>query len=339
MTTYSEAGVDISTGDKASKIAYTAAKSTFSGREGRMGAPAILEGGFAGMLDFGDFYLVQNDDGVGTKMMVAEQIGKYDTLGYDLLAMVVDDAVCLGAEVVSITNTVDCHKVDSAVIEVLMGGLAKACQEQHVVIPGGEIAELNQMVNGYTWNAAAVGIVAKDRVITGTKIKVGDKVIGLPAVGFRSNGFSLVRHVLQKAFGDNWHNTAYMNGQTWGEAVLKPSRIYHNQLLELLGRYGEPRQVDVAGIVHITGGGLQGNISRILPEGLGMQLDNLIEPLPIMQKLIQLGSIARDEAYKTWNMGIAMVVIVDPSAEVKVLAHFPDAQTMGVIDNSGEIKF
>jgi len=91
--------------------------------------------------------------------------------------------------------------------------------------------------------------------------------------------------------------------------------------------------------VHITGGGLQGNISRILPEGLGMQLDNLIEPLPIMQKLIQLGSIARDEAYKTWNMGIAMVVIVDPSAEVKVLAHFPDAQTMGVIDNSGEIKF
>lgn len=343
MNTYSKAGVNIETGDTASHYAYQAAKSTFSERTGLIGQPVILDGGFAGLLDFGDFYLVQNDDGVGTKMMVAEQMQKFDTLGYDLLAMVADDAVCLGAEVTSITNTIDCQKVEPEVIQVLMSGLAKACKEQKIVIPGGEIAELNKMVNGYTWNAAAVGIVAKDRVITGAQIAPGDKIIGLPARGFRSNGLSLVRHVLANAFGVNWHQEKFDNDTTWGDVVLTPSRIYHNDLLKIIGRFGEPRTLDIKGLAHITGGGLAGNLSRILPEGIGANLTNLIPPLPAMTKLIELGGISREESYRTWNMGIAMILIVEPNKEPLALSSLKDlgiaAQTMGEIDNTGEIKF
>lgn len=350
MATYQEAGVDIHKGDQASKSAYQAAKSTFPSRENMIGSPVMLEGGFAGLLDFGDFYLVQNDDGVGTKMMIAEQTGLYQTLGYDLLAMVVDDAICLGAEVTSITNTIDCNKVEPQVIDQLMSGLAQACQEQKIVIPGGEIAELNAMVNGYTWNAAAVGIVAKDKVITGANIQADDIIIGLPAQGFRSNGFSLVRHILTQAYGANWANQTYdnpddpqHNGKTWGQVTLTPSRIYHHDLLTLIGRYGQERKINPKGIVHITGGGLDGNIPRILADGLGAHFHNLIEPLPMMKKLIELGEIERKEAYKTWNMGMAMAVIVAPEQQEIVMSALQDlqikAQVVGQINDSGQVTF
>jgi len=350
MSTYKNAGVDIESGDMASKAAYFAAKSTFQGRKGLIGEPVLLEGGFAGLLDFGDFYLVQNDDGVGTKMIIAEQTGKYDTLGYDLLAMVVDDAVCLGAEVTSITNTIDCKKVEPEVIEKLMEGLSKACQEQKVVIPGGEIAELNTMVNGYTWNAAAVGVVEKNKVITGKEIAIGDKIIGLPSNGFRSNGFSLIRHILTNTFGEEWHQKIYENkadpintGKTWGEITLIPCRIYHSDLLALLGRYGQERKLNIKGIVHITGGGLKGNIGRILPEGLGANFDNLFSPHPFMGKLIELGSVDREEAYKTWNMGMAMSLFASQEDEEEILKSLISlgikAQVVGEVTESGEVVF
>ncbi len=350
MSTYEESGVNIEAGDQASRSAYEAAKSTFPSRENMIGQPVILEGGFAGLLDFGDFYLVQNDDGVGTKMIIAEQTGLFDTLGYDLLAMVVDDAVCLGAEVTSITNTIDCQKVEPSVIGPLMKGLAKACQEQKIVIPGGEIAELNTMVNGYTWNAAAVGIVAKDRVINGSKITPGDKIIGLPAQGFRSNGFSLIRHILTNEFGSEWYNQTYDNpadpdnsGKTWGEVMLTPCRIFHNDLLTILGRHGQPRQIDIKGLVHITGGGLRGNISRILPDGIGADFNDLIAPLPFMTKLIEIGQVDREEAYKTWNMGMAMALVVAPEDEEQTLQHLEkvgiQAQTVGDTTANSKINF
>ena len=147
MVDYKKSGVDIQAGDKASKIAYNHAKSTFASRNGMIGEPVIDDGAFAGLFNMGNFYIVQCDDGVGTKMEIAERIGKFDTLGYDLLAMVVDDVVCMGAETISITNTLDTNKVDVAIIGDLMKGLAKACNEQKVVIPGGEIAEVGNVVN------------------------------------------------------------------------------------------------------------------------------------------------------------------------------------------------
>lgn len=323
MNTYKQAGVDVETGDKASRIAYENAKKTFSSRDGLFGTPVTLDGGYAGLIDMGEFYLVQNDDGIGTKSMVAEKVQKYDTLGYDLLCMVADDAVCLGAEVVSITNTIDTNKVNPEIIEQMMTGLAKACQEQKILIPGGEIGELPDLANGITWNAAAVGIVAKDKVIDGSQITVGDSLIALPSHNFRSNGLTLVRFILNNKYGENWHAEPFNDQKTWGEAVLEPSIIYHNALLNLLGRYKQERKFNLKGISHITGGGITGNLPRILKKsGLGAKVSLPSTLIPeTMHRLIEMGNLQLDEAIHTWNMGVAMILVTDqPDQLIALLA-------------------
>lgn len=314
MNTYKQAGVDVETGDNASRIAYQHAKQTFTSRQGLFGTPVTLDGGYAGLIDMGDFYLVQNDDGIGTKSMVAEKLAKYDTLGYDLLCMVVDDAICLGAEVISMTNTIDTNQVNPKIIDQMMQGLSKACQEQKILIPGGEIGELPDLANGITWNAAAVGIVAKDRVIDGSTITPGDSLIALPSYNFRSNGLTLARFVLRNKFGDDWHSVPFNDQKTWGEVVLEPSIIYHADLLTLLGRFQQPRPFPhIKGISHITGGGIEGNLPRILKKtGLGAQVNLPASLIPeSMQKLIEIGNIKIEEALKTWNMGVAMILVTD----------------------------
>ena len=309
MSTYQDSGVNIEKGNEASKIAYEAAKNTFSSRKGMIGEPLANEDGFSGLLDMGDFYLVQNDDGVGTKMIIAEKIGKYDTLGYDLVCMVADDAICTGAETISITNTMDVDKVEKEKIRSLMVGLEKAAKEQKIVIPGGEIAELGNMSNGYIWNATAVGIVEKDKVINGKNITPGDKLIGLYSPGFRSNGFSLVRHILSKSFGDNYDNEKF-DERTYASAVLTPSTIYQDALLQIHGRYGEKPKADLKGLAHITGGGIPGNITRILKnKNFGTNITDAFEPDPVVLKIQELGQVSDIEAYQTWNMGVGMIIV------------------------------
>lgn len=323
MTTYEESGVNIEKGDACSRIAYEAAKSTFIGRAGKIGAPSALEGGFSGTLDMGDFLLVQNDDGVGSKMMVAHALGKYDTVGQDLVAMVVDDAICVGAEVISVSNTIDIEKVDDKVIAPMMDGLKTACLAQKVVVPGGEIAEIPGQVRGVIWNATAVGVVEKDKFIDGSKVKEGDVILGLRSAGFRANGFSLVRRVLEDKFGPNWVNEPYGDGRSWGEVVLVPSIIYHRDLLGILGGFKEPRKIDIHGIAHITGGGLEGNTERVVKNGLRADFDNLWEAHEPMLKLMEMGNISREEAYRTWNMGTGMVLVLDEKDMAAVIAALP----------------
>jgi len=335
MATYKEAGVDIDLGDKCSRIAYQAAMNTFVGRKGMIGEPVRDEGGFSGLLDMGDFYLVQNDDGVGTKIQIAEAIGKYDTLGYDLLAMVVDDAICMGAEPISVTNTLDVNKVDEAKISGLMKGLEKAALEHKVVIPGGEIAELGSAVNGYLWNATGVGIVAKDKLITGDRIQAGDKIIGLKSAGFRSNGFSLVRHILTEQFGADWPHKKYDENHTWGEITLTPSKIYSSAIMDLHGRHGQPKKVDIKAIVHVTGGGIQGNLQRIMKHHptLKADLHNLPEPHEVMKRLIELGNVTEEEAYRTWNMGVGMILISNDTDKIAEVCsrHGIETTVIGVV--------
>ncbi len=320
MATYKESGVDIELGDKCSAIAYNAAKNTFISRKGMIGEPLLDEGGFSGALDMGDYYLVQNDDGVGSKINVAEMVGKYDTLGYDLVAMVADDAICMGAETISITNTLDVNKLDEKKVTGLMSGLEKAALEQKIVVPGGEIAELGNMVNGYIWNATAIGILEKSKLIDGQKIRPGDKIIGLPSAGLRSNGFSLVRHILGNKYGEDWANKEYNGNMTWGEAVLTPSIIYSDLLLGMHGRYKRKGIVEIKGIVHITGGGIPGNIKRVLKNNnLGANIDNPPNPLEVFVKLMAIGNVAPEEAYKVWNMGVAMILIADGEEAGKIL--------------------
>lgn len=335
MATYEEAGVNIDLGDKCSAIAYSAAKKTFAGRKGMIGEPLISEGGFSGAMDMGDYYLVQNDDGIGTKMIIAEKIGKYDTMAYDLIAMVADDAVCIGAETISISNTLDVDKVDEAKIAPLMKGLEKATLEHKIVVPGGEIAELGEMVNGYIWNATAVGIVEKNKLITGENIKKGDKIIGLRSDGLRSNGFSLVRFILKNKFGEHWHQEHFNDSQTWGEAVLTPSRIYSSLILEMHGRYKEKAKVDLKGVVHVTGGGIFQNTNRILKKtGLKAQFTNLPEPRGIMTKLMELGDVSKEEAYKTWNMGVGMILVSNDTEKIQEICNRHDIKVsvIGVIE-------
>lgn len=311
--TYRNSGVHRDLGDLCSEMAYREAKKTFSGRRGMIGRPLTMEGGFTGALDMGDFLLVQNEDGVGTKIKVAGRIKRYNTLGYDLVAMVADDAICVGAEVISITNTIDTSELSEKVVQPLMAGLSKACREQKIVIPGGEIAELKGHVKGYTWNATAVGIVKKNKFITGASIKPGNSVISIQSPNFRSNGFTLLRAILKKTYGEKWHLKKF-RGKCWGDIALAPSVIYHAGILSLIGRFGEKPRVRVKGIAHITGGGLPGNAARMFgknPKKLGLLFDKLPPPPAPMLELQRLGNVSDREAYETWNMGIGMVLVTE----------------------------
>jgi phosphoribosylformylglycinamidine cyclo-ligase len=343
MATYKDSGVDIKLGDHCSKIAYEIAKTTFTGRKGLIGEPVLDEEGFTGMLDLGEFYLIQNDDGVGTKIEVAEKMHKFDTIGYDLLAMVADDGICIGAEIISITNTLDIPQLDKKMVTELMQGLQKAALEQKIVIPGGELAELGNMLNGPIWNATAVGIIEKNKIITRENIQENDTIIALKSDGIRSNGLSLARMILKKKFGENWVQENYGNGKTWGEIILTPSKIYHRALLNLLGGYKEERKFNIKGIVHNTGGGIKGNLPRVLKKkGLGAELMNLPEPHEFMRKLQEIGNVSDEEAYKTWNMGVGMMLIINPSDTDTILIALKNegiaGQVVGKVINGGEIK-
>ena len=260
MATYKDSGVDISAGEKASKSAYECAKNTFSARDGMFGAPVKLDGGFAGALDFGDFYTILNCDGVGTKIDIALETGEFSGLGDDLLAMTADDAICVGAEVISITNTFDTNSVNAEEISAMMKSLEKACIKQNITISGGEIAELGKTLNKTIWNSTAMGVVEKEKFLTGDKIQAGDVVISLKENGFRSNGFSLARYVLSE--NNIKYSDKFSEKTTWGEELLTPCTIFHNAVLDLMGRFREEKKVQINGCVHVTGGGLAGNFSE-----------------------------------------------------------------------------
>ncbi|MCF7906255.1 hypothetical protein K9L63_03665 [Candidatus Gracilibacteria bacterium] len=314
---YATSGVDIEKGDTASRAAYANAKKTFSCRAGKIGEPMILDGGFSGALDMGDFLLVQNDDGTGTKTEIAERMRLFDTIGEDLLCMVVDDAICTGAEVISVTNTFDVPYVEPEVLDAMTASLARACISQQVVIPGGEIAELGKAAQKIIWNATAVGIVKKDKFITGQHIHAGQKIVGLKGRVLRSNGISLARKVCETAFGDNWHETDWREGISWGEILLTPSKIFHRTLLNhVLGDFEGTRKFPVDGIAHITGGGIPGNAPRIMPKGLGATFHNLHEPHVAVKDLQKLGNIEEEECYRTWHCGTAMLLFSDSAEEI-----------------------
>ncbi len=341
MSTYSDAGVNISEGDKASEVAYAYAKKTFSSRNGMIGAPLVMDGGFTGALDMGDYYLINNCDGVGTKIDIALETQNFSGLGYDLLAMVADDAICVGSEIISITNTFDTEKVNAHEISEMMKSLSEACIQQKIVIPGGEIAELGNTLRGTIWNASATGIVEKHKFITGEAIELGDVVIALQETGFRANGFSLVRYILKNA-GISYSDM-FSDSKTWGEVLLTPCTLFHSSLLSVLGRFGEPSMATMKGAVHITGGGLAGNFFRLLKKkGLGADLPNIFSMPEAMRKLQALGNVSDKEAYKTWNGGNGMLLVCSPSQAELIISLLRGqgitAQIAGSITDSGVIR-
>jgi phosphoribosylformylglycinamidine cyclo-ligase len=337
------AGYSIEEGNAASRNAYNWSKKTFANRAGQPGEPAQdLDGGFSNEIRFGTERLGISSDGIGTKIEVAERLNKYDTLGYDLIAMTADDLIAAGFIPTNLSNIIDVNHLDYDVVDQLMRGLHDAANFSQVAITGGEIAELGNRIGGwpgakmnFNWCSTAIGVLHPSlaQPLSGKTAQAGHVVVALRSPSFRSNGYSLARKTLQKVFGDNWHEAPYDGTDdglypTWGDAMLAPSLIYSPGVAALLDA-GLP----LHGVAHITGGGVADNFSRVLKNGLGAVLDNLFEPLPAMQRLCEIGDISAKTAYLYWNMGTGMLLVTEEASAAAIVASLQasgyDAQVAG----------
>lgn len=288
-----------------------------------------------GIGSFGAFYqiagyknpvLVSGTDGVGTKLKIAIDTQKFDTIGIDCFAMCANDILCHGAKPLFFLDYLACGKLDSDVAAEIVLGITKACKDNECALIGGETAEMPGMYKPGDYDVAGfcVGIVEKDQIIDGSKIQKGQKIIALPSSGFHSNGFSLVR----KVFPD--FNEVF-EGKPLYETLLVPTRLYYQSIFKLL------KEVELKGIAHITGGGLIENVPRIIPDGLCAEIDTSKIRIPaIMLECEQRGNIARMEMFGTFNMGVGMVVVVDTHDAEKVLALLDDAYEIGEITEGSE---
>lgn len=304
---YKAAGVDKEAGYQQVQLIKDMVSNTFT-------KDVITEvGGFSGMvgLDMTNLeepVLVSGTDGVGTKLMIAQAMNQHNTIGIDLVAMCVNDIICQGARPLFFLDYIATGKLDPEKMATIVEGVAEGCIQSGAALVGGETAEMPGMYgeNDYDLAGFAVGVVDKKKIISGAAIKEGDLAIGLPSSGVHSNGFSLARAILDKnnisyedAFGES--------GQTVGEVLLTPTKIYAKAITGLL------EKVDVHGIAHITGGGLYENLPRVLPEGLGIEVDaSAIPRLEIFDYLQELGKVEQKEMFNTFNMGVGMVIFVDP---------------------------
>jgi phosphoribosylformylglycinamidine cyclo-ligase len=337
VTTYEDAGVSLSLGDKASALMYEAARQTWENRKGRLGEVLVPFDDFSGLraMDVSQLpsgsWMNMGFDGVGTKMEVAERVGDLRTLAFDLFAMVCDDAVIRGAEPVLIGSILDVNSLQGVdgdhifAIEQLAEGYVKAAKEAGVAVVNGEIAELGSRVGGFgdfcsNWGASVVWFARQQRLLTGREVKPGDTVLGLKEEGFRSNGLSLARKVLQEQYGAAWHCESF-GETTLGQLVLHPSRIYTRPLVAMTGGFADEPRATLHAAAHITGGGLPGKLGRALKaSGLGARLDSPMQPNALMKHLQELVGIRDAEAYRTWNMGQGMVLVSPEPEAVEAVA-------------------
>ena len=308
--TYAGAGVDIDAGNRMVDLIKPLVRAT-----ARPGAAAEI-GGFGGLFDlkqagFSDPILVATTDGVGTKVKIAIETGQHDTIGIDLVAMSVNDLVAQGAQPLFFLDYFACSRLDPMTGAAVVAGIAMACRQAGCALIGGETAEMPGLYAGQDYDLAgfAVGAVERARLLPRTDIRPGDAVLGLASSGIHSNGFSLVRKIVNVA-GLSWDAPAPFDPQRQlGQALLEPTRIYASACLAALRQNPE----GVKAFAHITGGGLTENVPRVLPPALGIRvhLQRLVVP-PVLKWLAQRGEIAPQEMLRTFNCGIGMVAIVDP---------------------------
>lgn len=326
--TYAKAGVDIDTKAKVIDRIRQQAHQTFN--------PNVLSevGFFGGLFEFKGYQqpvLVSSTDSVGTKIKIACTLGKHDTVGIDIVNHCVNDIFAGGAEPLFFLDYIGIGKVVPDKIEAIVQGLSKACQESGCPLIGGEIAEMHDIYTGDDYDLVGfiIGVVEKDKIIDGSAIKKGDTIIGLPSSGLHTNGYSLVR----KIFGETMEvlEKHYPElGRTLGEELLEPHRCYYNQLKPLLPY--------IRGMAHITGGGLIGNVPRILPDGLTafFHRGKWLIP-PIFQLIQQRGNVDQAEMYRVFNMGIGMVVICSSQDTDLLIKAIPGANVVGeVVEQKGE---
>jgi len=308
---YKKAGVDIDKAEESLERVKVWAQKTWR--------PEVLSGigGFAGIVQMDRKWrnpcLVAGSDGVGTKLKVALELQKHDTVGIDLVAMCVNDVLCSGAEPLFFLDYFACGKLQKEVFEAVLSGIIKGCQEAQCALLGGETAEMPDMYPEGEYDLAgfAVGVVEEGEIVDGKDIQEGDVVLGIPSSGLHSNGFSLVRKVLQE---NGIPFDAQVEGWNLAEELLRPTRIYVPLVLSLL------REIRIKGMAHITGGGIVDNLPRVLPEGVGARLRKEDIEVPWIFGFLQsIGQIPESEMWRVFNMGIGLVMIVAQEDEEKLL--------------------
>lgn len=305
MITYKQAGVDIDAGNEVVKRIKKFARNI---------------GFFGGFYPLGKNFLVGATDGVGTKLKVAFMMKKHETIGIDLVAMNVNDIIATGARPLFFLDYFGCHKVQPPLVEKVVKGIAEGCKQADCQLLGGETAELSDMyqVGEYDLAGFAVGLVDRHKVINGKTIKAGDKLIGLASTGLHSNGYSLARKVLfDHAKLDPRQEVADFDFDgKLGDELLKPTRIYVKLITTLIKKF------KIKGIAHITGGGLPENVARVLPKNVQAVFDLNAWTVPPMFRFIQrLGKVDHNEMFRTFNMGIGMVIVVDGKQADRVMKY------------------
>jgi phosphoribosylformylglycinamidine cyclo-ligase len=315
---YRDAGVDIDAGDSLVEKIKPFAKRTMR--------PEVLGdlGGFGALVEISQKYrqpvLVSGTDGVGTKLKLAFEWDQHDTVGIDLVAMSVNDILVQGAEPLFFLDYFACGKLDVERAAAVIKGIAAGCEQSGCALIGGETAEMPGMYPDGEYDLAgfAVGVVEKEQVINGRSIVAGDIVLGLASNGIHSNGYSLVRKIIERAQPEL--DAEFENGKTLRQAIIAPTRLYVKPVLAAL------KQFTIKGMAHITGGGISENVPRILPDNTVAAIDVQSWPLPkLFQWLQQAGQVDIQEMYRTFNCGIGMVMIVD-AADAVAVQHFLQQQ-------------
>ena len=314
--TYKDAGVNIDAGNYSVKLIKDSVRATYR--------PEVLGdlGGFGGLfaLNAGKYkepVLVSGTDGVGTKLKIAFLLGKHDTVGQDAVAMCVNDILVQGAEPLFFLDYLAVGNLDPEQVAAVVKGVANACKESGCALIGGETAEMAGFYPDGEYDIAgfSVGVVEKSKIITAEKVKEGDVLLGLPSTGVHSNGFSLVRKIVFERQGMKGDEYIDELGTTIGEALLTPTRLYPKVCLPLIEAY------DIHGMVHVTGGGFYDNIPRALPEGLAVEINDDTWAMPPIFALLQKwGNVEWKEMYRTFNMGIGMILIASKDEAAKMKA-------------------
>ena len=328
---YRKAGVDITAGYEGVKLMSAHVKRTV--------IPGVVSdiGGFGGLFapalgGMQEPVLVSGTDGVGTKLRIAQLLDKHDTVGIDCVAMCVNDIICCGAKPLFFLDYIAIGKNIPEKVADIVAGVAEGCVQAGCALIGGETAEHPGMMGAEDYDLAgfSVGIVDKPKIIDQTAMRPGDVVLALPSSGIHSNGYSLVRKVFNVEHANLTLHCEDL-GQTLGEALLTPTRIYVKPVLRCM------EEATVKGVSHITGGGFFENIPRCLPEGLAAKIDKAaIKTPPIFAMLQSMGSIPERDMFNTFNMGVGMTVIVSPDDADKALAALDDAYVIGEIVESDE---
>ena len=328
--TYASAGVDVEAGDRAVELMKAHIEATHT--------PQVVGGfgGFAGMYDASELkrlprpLLATSTDGVGTKVAIAQALDKHDTIGYDLVGMVVDDIVVVGAKPLFMTDYIACGKVEPTRIADIVSGIAQAAAEADTALVGGETAEHPGLLaeNEYDVAGAATGAVDASAVLGPERVRAGDRIIGIASSGIHSNGYSLVRRIIRQA---GWAYSRYVPefGRTLGEELLEPTRLYTAPCLDLVTTFnGDPAAGEVSpkapvrGFSHVTGGGMAANLARVLPTGLMATVDRSTWSWQsVFHVMADLGQVPQADLERTLNLGVGMIAVVSAEQAEAAVSH------------------